>query len=242
VSREDVLLFDDFESTPDGALPDGWWVEGGERVWVEKGRLRVKADPKDADAPACPEALRGGGVCTVWRDQVFGGDLRVEFDACVVDSSIDANNINFFLLYSDPSGRPLHESRAARASAAYDLYHGLNGYIFTFLNDTESPSRSNGMTVPTSRDQTAGQSLQARFRMRRCPGFRLVSEAFGYHCRKGVTYHVVVTRLGGRLTYAVDGHVFLDWTDDAPLPEGHIGLRTYRTDLWWDNVKVIRLG
>jgi hypothetical protein len=223
VTHEQVLLFEDFETRPDGPLPADWWVEGGERVWVERGRLHVRADPAGAKGP--------GGVCTVWHRRAFEGDIRVEFDACVVGSGIDANNINLFLLYSDPSGRPLYDSRAARAGAGYDLYHGLNGYIFTFLNDAEAEG-----------GRLDDGSTKARFRMRRCPGFRFVAEAFGYHCRKGVVYHVAVTRRGGRLTYAVDGTTFLSWDDDAPLDRGHIGLRTYRTHLWWDNIRVVRPG
>ena len=219
-----TLWFEDFEGHENGARPpEDWWVEGGERVWIESGHLRVKADPSGERDPGC--------VCTVWHQKPFKGDLRVEFDAHVVASSVDANNINFFLLYSDPAGTPLFDTRTDRADAAYPHYHKLNGYIFTFLND------AGGEGGPTPDGST-----KARFRMRRCPGFQLVDEAFDYHCRKGVTYHVTITKQDGQLTYAVDGKVFLNWNDDDPLSEGHIGLRTFRTDLWWDNIQVEQLG
>ena len=250
MNRERIILRENFDR--DGGVPDAWWVEGGQRVWVEAGRLHVKADAGVDKAPACPEALRGSGVCTVWNKMPFGGDVRVTFDAHVVGSTIDANNINLFLFYSDPSGAPLFDTRDERRSAGYDLYHNLNGYIVTFLNDTET------MT---------GQSLRARLRLRRCPGFKLVAETFGYHCRRGVTYHVEVVRRGGRITYAVDGHVLLDWaepeslcpiqqhdgtvpdsgtvpadrTDPEPLKAGYLGFRTYRTDLWWASLRVTAL-
>jgi len=217
------LLFEDFEGHEHGAAwKADWWVEGGERVWIESGHLHMKADP--------PGERDRGYVCTVWHKRPFGGDLRVQFDAHVVASSVDANNINFFLFYSDPRGTPLFATRTERADAAYPHYHKLNGYIFTFLNDTQGE----GGRAPDG-------TPKARFRMRRCPGFRLVDEAYDYHCRKGLTYHVTVTRQEGRLTYAVDGQVFLRWNDDEPLSEGHIGLRTFRTDLWWDNIQVERL-
>ncbi|HUV38259.1 MAG TPA: DUF1961 family protein, partial [Planctomycetota bacterium] len=211
----DVLLFEDFGRYPDGPPPETWWVEGGEEVRVEEGRLRVRSDP--------PPDATCGHVCTVWHRESFSGDLRVDFDAHVIASSVEANNINFFLFYADPAGTPLFETRRARRSAAYDLYHNLNGYIFTFLNDTEN------------------RSGKARFRMRRCPGFRLVDEAYDYHCRAGRTYHVSVTRTGGRLTCAVDGQTYLSWTDPDPLPGGLIGLRTFRTDLWWNRIRVTRI-
>ena len=211
---ERIILQDDFERSPDGAMPDGWWAEGGERVWVEGGRLRVKADPADPKG--------AGNACTVWHKQPFGGNVRVTFDAHVVGSSCDANNINLFLFYSDLAGRPLFDSRAERASGGYDLYHNLNGYIVTFLNDTEqSPPR-------------------ARLRLRRCPGFQRVSETFGYECRRGVTYHIDLTRQSGRLIYSVDDRPLLDWTDPAPLVAGHFGFRTWRTDLWFKDLRIVQ--
>src|SRR5215467_1632664 len=66
---------------------DRWWVEGGERVWVEDGRLHVKADnPK----------LPGGGVATVWCRVPHPANFQLDVDAHVISSSIDANNINLF--------------------------------------------------------------------------------------------------------------------------------------------------
>ena len=117
---ETVLYEENFDALPDGSPPPSdWWVEGGERVRVESGRLYVSANPPAGAAPGC--------VCTVWNRNVLRGDLRVEFDACVVASTIDANNINLFLYYCDPSGAPLYDTRAGRASAEYGLYHRLNG-------------------------------------------------------------------------------------------------------------------
>jgi len=215
MTGKSLLLAEDFDGLPDGSPPPSdWWVEGGESVRVESGRLRVKANPSDAKAPGC--------VCTVWNRTVLSGSLRVDFDACVVESTIDANNINLFLYYADPSGKPLHDTRASRASGEYGLYHRLNGYIFTFLNDTERPDR-------------------ARFRIRRCPGFRLLAETFGYHCRRGVVYHVAVAAREGIITYAVDGEVRLAARDPSPWSSGLLGLRTYQTDLWWDNIRVTSL-
>lgn len=55
---ENVLLFEDFEDYQDGsAPPDDWLVEGGEKVWIEEGNIRVKANPE----------VKGGldHVCTV---------------------------------------------------------------------------------------------------------------------------------------------------------------------------------
>ena len=224
-----VLFSEDFEGYEDGSAPPAdWWVEGGEKVWIESGHLRVKANPESKYQP--------GYVCTVWNRKTFPGSVRVKFDAHVLDSTIGANNVNFFLLYSDPAGRPLYESRASRASGEYRLYHELNGYILTFLNDREGAD-----TPHPSAGLYEDGSTRARFRMRRCPGFHLMTETYGYHCRKGVSYHVTIAKQGGRLTFAVDGTVYLEGHDDRPWTEGLIGLRTFQTDLWWDNIVVTEL-
>ena len=70
-----------------------------QRVWIEDGRLWVRANP--------PEKGAYGSVCTVWCPVVLEGDITVEFDACCVASLVDANNINAFLHYTHPDGRSL---------------------------------------------------------------------------------------------------------------------------------------
>jgi hypothetical protein len=211
-----VLLFDDFSKGM-----DNWWVEGGEKVWVEDGRLHMKADPDDG---------KTGNVCTVWCRQSFPADVKVELDAHVVSSTIEANNINLFLCYSDPSGKPLYDTRESRADAAYAKYHALTGHIFTFLKDY----KQEGGAKPDG-------SCKARFRMRRCPGFSLMTECFADHCERGVTYHVEVVKKGGRVALSVDGKQYLEATDQVPLGGGLLGLRTFRTYLWWDNLRVTEL-
>ncbi|MCE5217478.1 DUF1961 family protein [bacterium] len=200
-----------------------WWAEGGVRVWVQDERLHVNADPtpEEADKPA---------VCTVWCKQPFSGDVRVEFDAHVVSSSTNTNNINLFLHYSDPSGKALYETRNLRSTADYKLYHVLSGNILTFLNDTD--------TKPTP----PADQQKARVRLRHCPGFELLGQAYTYHCRQGVTYHVALVRQGTRLACYVDGNLLLEAQDPKPPSSGLLGLRTFRTYLWWDNIKVTALS
>jgi hypothetical protein len=197
-----------------------WWIEGGGQVWIHDGRLYVKAVGSKRSHM---------NVSTVWCRSMFPGDVRIEFDAHVISSPNNVNNINIFISYSDPSGAPLFESRQERRTGAYPLYHQLNGYIVTYLNDAENRSGS-----------ISDNPSDARFRLRRCPGFRLIQETYAYHCKKGVTYHIAFTKRGNRLTYSVDGTVYLDAKDGKPLAGGLFGLRTYSTFLWWDNIKVYK--
>lgn len=197
---------------------DDWWAEGGERVWVEDGRLHVKADNPN---------VAGGGVATVWWKKPHAADFKLELDAHVVSSSTQANNINLFFSYGDPSGRPLYETRTGRQSADYGLYHKLDGYIVTFLND----AKGEGGAHPEG-------GAKARVRIRRNPGFRLLEELFAGRCAAGTTYRLAVTKRGGTVAFAVDGRTVLTAQDPQPLGGGLFGLRTFRTWLWWDNISI----
>lgn len=190
-----------------------WWVEGGVRAWVESGRLYMNADP-ETKGPA-------NAVQTVWHRDLQPSDFELELDSEVSSSSQNVNNINLFFSYTDPSGVPLEETRQLRRTAEYALYHQLNGYIITFLNDTEAPG-----------------SDRARIRIRRNPGFKLLAETFTYHCRAGVTYHLKVVKKGGEIRFLVDGKELLRALDPQPLGPGYFGLRTFRTKLWWDNIRL----
>jgi len=171
----------------------------------------VKADPAEGAA---------GSVATVWRRGVQPRNFELELDARVVSSVPNVNNINLFFGYGDPSGVPMEKSAGSRQSAAYGLYHQLNGYIITFLNDTDAGSG------------------KARVRIRRNPGFKLLAETFTYHCRAGVTYHLKVVKNGGDIRFSVDGSELLRASDPEPLGPGYFGLRTFRTWLWWDNIRL----
>ena len=213
-----VLFSEDFSKGM-----DNWWVEGGVKTWVQDGRLHMNAEPGGERAEA-----RAGYVCTAWCKQEFSGDVKVELDAHVLRSDPDVNNINMFLHFTDPSGKPLQETRESRADAAYKKYHELNGNIFTFLKDT-------------SPEAVEAKLDRARVRIRHCPGFRLLDETYAYHCRQKQTYHIELVKQGRKLTITVDGNELLSAENPEPLSGGHFGLRTFRTYLWWDNIRVARL-
>lgn len=193
-----------------------WWTEGGERVWVEDGRLHMRADN-----PGIP----GGGVATAWRHTVHPGNFELSVDAHVISSMPHANNINLFFCYTDPSGAPLYETRHSRQDADYAHYHKLSGHIITFLNGGNEARKPDG-------------SSRARIRIRRNPGFQLLAEKFDKECREGVTYRLGVRKLGGEIRFSLDGETLLTATDPHPLGAGLLGLRTYRTYLWWDNIRM----
>src|SRR5689334_1374605 len=96
---------------------NNWWTEGGQSCHVEDGRLVMRAEGTTAQT---------GLVCTAWHKNLLPADFSVELDAHVLSSPADANNINLFFGYSDPSGTPLFDTRASRKYGEYDRYHNLN--------------------------------------------------------------------------------------------------------------------
>ena len=209
----DVVIDEDFSKGM-----DNWWVEGGKKVWVEDRKLYMEADSPD---------IPGGHVCTAWCKTPISGDVVIQYDAHVLSSSIDANNINFFFHYSDPSGTSLFETRADRSTGDYKRYHSLNGYIVTFLNDFRNESG----TYPDG-------TTKARVRIRRCPGFELLNECYRGKCQKGTSYHLTIAKQSNEISFRVNGEVFLTTFDPNPLSDGIIGLRSFRTCLWWANICV----
>ena len=207
-----LILHEDFS---DGM--EDWWVEGGQEVWVEEGRLHVRANP--------PADAQEGYAATVWHRTPIEGDVRIEMQAHVLASEPGVNNINTFLFYADPEGRPLYQTRHERADANYGYYHDLDGYIVTFL--------------ATMQDGDA----MARTRLRRCPGFELIHETLhpmGVH--EGQTYHLVFTRIGDTLSVEANGENVGEMTDPERHERGLLGLRTFRTYLWWDEIRVYDLS
>jgi hypothetical protein len=207
---EEIVLAEHFDYA-DGALPEQWWSEG-DNAPIRNGRLYVNTDTG---------RFRRS---TIWLNRVFSGDLRVEYDVCVLNSADSANNMNFFFLYSDPAGAPLLQSKRTRADGDYPRYHDLDGYIFTNV--------------------ASGDEAPARFRFRDCPGFHLLAESHEYENRRRTVYHVAMEKRGNRFTWSVDGHVVLETTEDkfnSPHERGMMGFRTWHTELWWDNFVVTRL-
>lgn len=221
------LLFEDGFDYPDGEVPEIYWSEGHASVTIKDERLLLDA-----------MSVKGSNGATVWLNRNFEGNVRVEFDAHVIESIDKANNINFFLFFSDPSGIELYDTRGERSDGVYPRYHcpteqahgycngrKLEGYIFTFVGN--------------------GNERKARFRLRDVPGFNLLSENNTYENKKGKTYKIVVIKEDAKLMYLVDGVVQLCHIDTEFNPvytQGKLGFRTWKTFLWFDNLKVFSLG
>lgn len=202
---------------------DNYWAEGGEAAWVSDNRLYQKADPQLAGDQAVPDQ---GGVSTIWCRTPFPADVEIRVKACVVASGPGANNINLFLSYAPPEGATLWDTRDQRADGDYPHYHVLDGHIFTFLRDWKYTGEHEGTDLP------------ARYRIRRCPGFKLLAETHAGLCEQGKVYDLKIRKQGGELSIGVNGQLILETTDPSPLGGGYFGFRTFRTELWWSDLEV----
>jgi len=213
-----VLLEETFDQP---GLPVGWWSEGSELVSVEDGRLVQNTDP---------EAGATNPHSVLWIGQEFSGDLRFEADVEVMSAKGNVNDIVVFLLFSDPDGTPLYETREARASGQQPLYtNRLNGYVFFYWG-------KDGVTTP------------ANIRLRDCPAGKLLLETDAYEVATQKVYHLAIEKRGSKLTLAVDGHQLCEHdvaADEVTNPShvrGLIGLKTWNTSLRWDNLTVTQLA
>ncbi|MCB0629180.1 MAG: DUF6250 domain-containing protein [Saprospiraceae bacterium] len=214
ISGTQPSFFDAFDY-PEGPLPENYWSEGAPAE-IRDGHLYVNANLPDQQA------------ATVWLRREWSGDLLIRFKAHVLASAKERNNINFFLLYSDPLGTPLEDTRDQRSDGRYARYHDLNGYLFTYVQEPDS-----------------AEDAPARFRFRDVPGFdHLLAERYTYTGEGQTTRQIAIEKRGDRISYSVDDQLIFSVRDtmyNRPHTRGLIGFRTFGTELWWDDLSVTDL-
>lgn len=207
-SNDEVLLNETF-SYPDGPVPGYFWSEGCPAV-IKHGRLFIDAD------------TAGRRAASVWLDKELKGDLSIEFDVYLVSSSDDANNINLFFMYGDPSGKPLRQSAQQREDGLYKRYHSLKGYIITNV--------------------TNGDTSEIRYRFRKNPGFKLVTETHGSRKNRKQPIHIKLIKKGNHIEYWEDQNKVFDvMNSDTLYVEGLFGFRTWHTSMEIDNLLIKRI-
>jgi hypothetical protein len=207
-TRSGDLVKESF-SYPDGPLPGHFWSEGCTAV-IKNKRLLIDAD------------TTGQRASTIWLDKELSGNVSIEFDVYLLSSADDANNVNVFLMYNDPSGRLLRQTADSRQDGLYRRYHTLNGYIFTNV--------------------TNGDTASVRYRFRKNPGFKLVSENFRPGAGRGRKLHVKLVKKAGHFEYWENGKKILDAVDTAEAyNKGFFGFRTWHTAMEIDNLLIKRI-
>ena len=146
---------------------------------------------------------------TIWWRRDLPADALIEYKAYVVPPGGEGNNVNTFFYATGPEGEDV---LAVRRSGRYKEYHLIPNYLVT---------------------QTSTYS-----RMRRNPGFELVSERQDFHSVPGETYHVQILKVGGHIQVAFNDQLAHDYTDPNPYTRGRLALRAWHGQNEYDWVRI----
>lgn len=152
-----------------------------------------------------------GVESTAWFAEEMEGDLLITFQAHILEP-VAAKNINLIFLATAPDGGDVLK---LYFTGSYPEYHKIPNYIWTF---------------------TGGHT-----RLRRNPGFDMVSEDKNTLPEPFRTYNMAVSVQGGLIRCFIDGEMLHSWRDPSPHRRGKLAFRTFQTHLWWDTLRIYRL-
>jgi Domain of unknown function (DUF6250) len=153
---------------------------------------------------------------TLWLRQPLPTDVAIELKAGVdAPAENNAANLNLIVHARERDGTPYRFGR----SAQYEQYHVIPNYIATLT----------------------GGFREGWSRLRRNPGFTILSEEVSTRSEVGRSYRIRLLVAGGRIRYWLDGKLIHDAVDPQPLPGGHLALRTWRSRVWWSDIRVAAL-
>lgn len=154
---------------------------------------------------------------TLWWREPLPADSAIELTAGVDDPARDnAANLNLIFHARELDGAPYRFGRSAK----YEGYHSIPNYIATLT----------------------GGFQPGWARLRRNPGFTILSENTSIRSEAGKTYRIKLLVAGGRLRYWLDGRLVHDVVDPQPLKGGHFALRTWRSRVWWSDIRFLSVS
>jgi len=153
---------------------------------------------------------------TLWWRDALPADILVELTAGVdLPAGENASNLNLFFHARELDGSPYRFGR----SSAYPEYQKIPNYIITLT----------------------GGFQEGWSRVRRDPGFAILSEEKSTRSEPGRTYKIRAMIAEGRIRYWLDGRLVHDTRDPQPLPGGHFALRTWRSRVWGSDIRFLAL-
>jgi hypothetical protein len=183
--------------------------------WVVEGDAACEARDGRLDVVTSDKAdsLK---AATLWWRNPLPADILIEMTAGVsLPAEDNAANLNLFLHARELDGRPYQFG----CSSNYSDYQKIPNYIITLTGGFQ-PGWS---------------------RVRRDPGFAILSEEKSTRSEPGRTYRIRVMITGGRIRYWLDDRLVHDVRDPQPLPGGNFALRTWRSRVWWSDVRIAAL-
>jgi hypothetical protein len=166
--------------------------------------------------------LNTAGGVTVWFKPRLERNIRIEYDWTVlVDSGRNdrLSDLNQFWMATDPRNANLFWR-----NGKFENYDSLSLYYVGFGGNTNSTTRfrkyhGNGQKPLLKEYLDRAHLLKANH-----------------------TYHIVITVVDGRTTFSVDGEVFFEFIDPAPLRSGWFGFRSTAARHAVDGFRVWRLN
>jgi hypothetical protein len=184
--------------------------------WIMEGRAETSAMPAGLLVVTTPAPDGTNPGATLWWHEELPADVLIEFLAgAELPAENNAANLNLILHAREADGSPYRADRSGK----YDEYHQIPNYILTLT----------------------GGFQEGWARVRRNPGFGLLSENQEIRSEPGKNYHVRVAITGGRLRYWLNGRLIHDLRDPNPLPGGRFALRTWRSRVWWSDLRIYSL-
>lgn len=161
-----------------------------------------------------PDSLK---CATLWWREPLPADILIEMTAgASLPAAGNAANLNLFFHARELDGRLYQFGR----SSAYGDYHKIPNYIITLTGGFQ-PGWS---------------------RVRRDPGFAILSEEKSTRSEPGETYRIRAMISGGRIRYWLNDRLVHDARDPQPLPGGHFALRTWQSRVWWSDIRISALN
>lgn len=149
---------------------------------------------------------------TVWFKEELPDHVWIHAQAQVLDTaSFNAANLNMILHAREMDGSPYAGGR----SGNYPEYHEIPNYIFTFV----------------------GGDREGWTRLRENPGFHLLSDQ-SVRTERGESYDIAILITENRIRCWIDGELIHDQILEDNIKGGSLGLRTWSSDIIWNNLTV----
>ncbi len=159
---------------------------------------------------------------TIWIREEMPKDIRIVFNAMVVPPRM-ANNINFFFAAKTIDGGYIPD---AGFRGGYGQYHEeADLHILTCTGNNPEMGGGPGWS-----------------RLRRDPGFILLSEDADFETLIEVPYKIEIIKNGDKITAMANDKILHDIVVDEPLDGGCIGFRTWKTKVYFEDISVYSIG
>ncbi len=176
--------------------------EANDFVLEGKGRYYIKDERLFLDDSEAQSGL------TFWLNKEFKDNILITYKAMVVEPKL-AGNLNFFFMARTKDGRFVLEDQH---DGKYAQYHErCNLYILTFTANQ------------------GNEALSGWSRLRKDPGFNLLSEDRSMKTEINKEYLFEIYKMGQNIEIKINGESVHRYTDNEPYMVGAVGFRTWKT-------------